>query len=84
MAMDVDEDEDATQRPKAAADFGIQVDFSSIDDEDPEEPTAALARLDKEISDKAAEIERMAPNMKAMERLVDSSCHDNDSAYVLS
>lgn len=70
--MDVDEDEDATQRPKAAADFGIQVDFSSIDDEDPEEPATALARLDKEISDKTAEIERMAPNMKAMERFVAS------------
>src|SRR6266568_408990 len=70
MAMDVDEDEDSTQRPKAAADYGIQVDFSSIDDEDPEDPAAALARLDKEINDKTAEIERMAPNMKAMERYV--------------
>ena len=75
MAMDVDEDEDATQRPKAAADFGIQVDFSSI--EDPEEPATALARLDKEISDKAAEIERMAPNIKAMERFV-ASCHADE------
>lgn len=68
MTMDVDEDENATQRPKAAVDFGIQVDFSSMDDEDPEEPAAAFARLDKEISDKIAEIERMAPNMRAMER----------------
>ena len=68
--MDIDEDENSTQRPKAAADFGIQVDFSSIDDEDPEDPAAALARLDKEINDKTAEIERMAPNMKAMERYV--------------
>lgn len=66
--MDIDEDENATQRPKATTDFGIQVDFTSIDDEDPEEPAAAFARLDKEISDKTAEIERMAPNMKAMER----------------
>jgi len=70
MAMDVDEDENSTQRPKAAADYGIQVDFSSIDDEDPEDPAAAQARLDKEINDKTAEIERMAPNMKAMERYV--------------
>jgi hypothetical protein len=44
--------------------------LSSIDDEDPEGPTAALARLDKEVSDKTAEIERMAPNMKAMEQYV--------------
>jgi len=68
--MDVDEDENSTQRPKAAADYGIEIDFSSIDDEDTEEPAVALARLDKEISDKAAEIDRMAPNMKAMERYV--------------
>jgi len=62
-------EENSTQRPKAAADYGIQVDFS-IDDEDPEDPAAALARLDKEVNDKTAEIERMAPNMKAMERYV--------------
>lgn len=66
--MDIDEDESGTQRPKEAADYGIQVDFSSIDEDDSEEPAVALARLDKEIHDKAAEIERMAPNMKAMER----------------
>ncbi|KAF8892810.1 hypothetical protein CPB84DRAFT_1816222 [Gymnopilus junonius] len=59
MAMDVDEDENETQRPKVAADYGIQ------------DPAETLSRLDKEIGDKAAEIERMAPNMKAMERLDD-------------
>ena len=31
----------------------------------------SLDELDKEIADKIAEIERMAPNMKAMERLDD-------------
>lgn len=68
MAMDVDEDENATQRPKVVADYGIQVDFSSIDEDSTEELNQTLSRLDKEISDKNAEIERMAPNMKAMER----------------
>lgn len=68
MAMDVDEDEDGTQRPKAVADYDIQIDFSSIDDEDSEDPATILARLDKGINEKSAEIERMAPNMKAMER----------------
>jgi structural maintenance of chromosome 1 len=68
MAMDVDDDEDGTQRPKAVADYDIQIDFSSIDDEDSEDPATILARLDKGITEKTAEIERMAPNMKAMER----------------
>lgn len=68
IAMDVDEDDNGTQRPKTVADYGIQVDFSSIDDEDPEEPAAILARLDKKIEEKSAEIDRMAPNAKALER----------------
>ena len=68
MAMDVDEDEDGTQRPKQVLDYGIQVDFESIDDDNLEDPGEAAARFDKEITEKTAEIERMAPNMKAMER----------------
>ncbi|PPQ70346.1 hypothetical protein CVT25_000126 [Psilocybe cyanescens] len=71
MAMDIDEDENGTQRPKVVADYGIQVDFDSIDQDGGEDPAQLLAKLDKEITDKIAEIERMAPNMKAMERLDD-------------
>jgi len=71
--MDVDGDEDGTQEPMAVDDYGIEVDFSSIDEDNDEDPAEALARMDKEITDKTLEIERMAPNMKAMERLV--SCH---------
>ncbi|KDR79797.1 hypothetical protein GALMADRAFT_241878 [Galerina marginata CBS 339.88] len=71
MAMDVDEDENGTQRPKVAADYGIQVDFEAIDEDSAENPADTFARLDKEIAEKASEIERMAPNMKAMERLDD-------------
>ena len=70
MAMDVDEDEDGTQRPKQVPDYGIQVDFESIDEDNLEDAGEAAARFDKEITDKTAEIERMAPNMKAMERSV--------------
>jgi structural maintenance of chromosome 1 len=70
MAMDVDEDEDGTQRPKQVLDYGIQVDFESIDEDNLEDPGEAAARFDKEITEKTAEIERMAPNMKAMERSV--------------
>jgi len=71
MAMDVDEDENGTQRPKQVLDYGIQVDFESIDEDNLEDPGEAAARFDKEITEKTAEIERMAPNMKAMERLDD-------------
>ncbi|EDR03647.1 condensin complex subunit SMC1 [Laccaria bicolor S238N-H82] len=72
VAMDVDEDEDGTQRPKVVADYGIEVDFESIeDDERSEDPADANARYDKEIANITAEIERMAPNMKAIERLDD-------------
>ena len=34
--MDVDEDEEGTQRPKRVADFGIEVDFDSLDDDERE------------------------------------------------
>jgi hypothetical protein len=34
--MDVDEDEDGTQHPKKVQDFGIEVNFESLDDEERE------------------------------------------------
>lgn len=34
--MDVDEDEDGTQRPKQVSNYGIEVDFESLDDEERE------------------------------------------------
>ncbi|KIM37018.1 hypothetical protein M413DRAFT_448746 [Hebeloma cylindrosporum] len=70
-AMDVDANEDGTQEPTTVHDYGIEVDFSSIDEDGDEDPSETLARMDKEIAEKAIEIERMAPNMKVMERLDD-------------
>jgi structural maintenance of chromosome 1 len=32
--MDVDEDEDGTQRPKTVQDYGIEVDFSLLEDDE--------------------------------------------------
>jgi structural maintenance of chromosome 1 len=32
--MDVDEDEDGTQRPKKIHDYGIEVDFEILDDDE--------------------------------------------------
>lgn len=68
--MDVDADEDGTQEPMSVDDYGIEVDFSSIDEDGDEDLAETLARLDKEITNKGVEIDRMAPNMKAMERRV--------------
>lgn len=34
VAMDVDEDEDGTQRPKQVQDYGIEVEFAALDDEE--------------------------------------------------
>lgn len=68
--MDVDEGEDGTQRPKQVLDYGIQVDFESNDEDNLEDPCEA-ARFDEEITEKTAEIGRMAPSiMKTMERSV--------------
>lgn len=36
MAMDVDEDEDGTQRPRETRDYGIEVDFEELDEDDRE------------------------------------------------
>ncbi|KAE9404591.1 condensin complex subunit SMC1 [Gymnopus androsaceus JB14] len=73
VAMDVDgDDEDGTQRPKAVQDYGIEVDFEDVGDDEREDGSPeALAELDAQITKLNAEIERIAPNMKAMERLDD-------------
>lgn len=67
--MDVDEDEDGTQAPKHVPDFGIEVNFETIDEDEREaDPAEAVADLDASITKLSADIEKMAPNMKAMER----------------
>ena len=72
VAMDVDEDESGTQPVKKAQDFGIEVDFQLLDDEEREDGSPeALARFDKQIANINTEIDKMAPNLKAMERLTD-------------
>ncbi|KAI0028569.1 cohesin complex subunit psm1 [Vararia minispora EC-137] len=70
VAMDVD---DSETQPKRVSDYGIEVDFSLLEDEEREDesPDARLKEFDADIAKLGAEIERMAPNMKAMERLDD-------------
>ena len=73
MAMDVDEDENGTQGPKAVADYGIEVNFDLLGDEERTgDPAEIVAQFDKEIASSNNDIERMAPNMKAIEKYVES------------
>ncbi|CAL1698943.1 unnamed protein product [Somion occarium] len=72
VAMDVDEDENTTQRPKRVPDYGVEVDFDALEEDEREaDVNEKLAELDTAISKLNADIERMAPNMKAMDRLDD-------------
>ncbi|CCO26639.1 Structural maintenance of chromosomes protein 1 AltName: Full=Chromosome segregation protein smc1 [Rhizoctonia solani AG-1 IB] len=69
--MDLD-DEDETQRAREVQDYGIEVDFDGLGDDERANGSAEIgAELDAEITRLTGEIERMAPNMKAMERLDD-------------
>ncbi|KAI0266211.1 cohesin complex subunit psm1 [Gloeopeniophorella convolvens] len=74
VAMDVDEEDegDSTQRPKRVSDYGIEVDFEALDENEREDASGeTLTEFDASISKLNAEIERMTPNMKAMDRLDD-------------
>lgn len=71
-SMQVDGDEDESERPNEVQDYGIEVDYSELEDEDMEDSSPeAAAHFDEEIAKATAEIERMAPNLKAVERLDD-------------
>ncbi|TFK73385.1 condensin complex subunit SMC1 [Pluteus cervinus] len=71
VAMDIDGEEDGT-RPKTTPTYGIDVDFDLLDEEEKEDGSAeAAAEFDGSIVKLNGEIERMAPNMKAMDRLED-------------
>ncbi|KAG6915096.1 hypothetical protein DXG01_013475 [Tephrocybe rancida] len=69
VGMDIDEDEDGTQQLKKVQDHGIEVDFENLDEDTRE--TGTVEDFDKEVAKLNAEIERMAPNLKAIERLDD-------------
>ncbi|PCH34989.1 cohesin complex subunit psm1 [Wolfiporia cocos MD-104 SS10] len=72
VAMDVDDDDSGTQQVKRIPDHGIEVDFESIDEDERQDGSAeALAEFDSSIAKLNSDIERMAPNLKAMDRLDD-------------
>ncbi|RYP73307.1 hypothetical protein DL771_003736 [Monosporascus sp. 5C6A] len=69
-AMDVDEAEDAYVTENAMNDFGIVVNFDQLDDDlkDPYDDSIE-EKLQEKISSLTTELEKLNPNMRAMERL---------------
>ncbi|KAL9940643.1 hypothetical protein V8E36_000131 [Tilletia maclaganii] len=68
--MDVDE---STQEPAEVKDYGIEVDFSELADAEKEDGGPEMERSFRDkINNVDLEIEKMSPNMKAVERLGDT------------
>jgi structural maintenance of chromosome 1 len=61
--MDVDEDEEGTQRPKQVQDYGIEVDFSSLEDD---ERTVRFGYANIQFSNMLRACLRMARQMLAL------------------
>ncbi|KLO14413.1 cohesin complex subunit psm1 [Schizopora paradoxa] len=71
VMMEVDDDE-GTQRPRRVNDYGIELDFDILDDDEKEDGSSETgAQMDSAIAKLNVEIERMAPNMKATDKYDD-------------
>lgn len=69
MQMDVDHD---SMRPTHTDDYGIEPDFDMLTDEDRETDSDEYgAEFETQIAKMKAELERVVPNMKAVDRLKD-------------
>ncbi|KAI0003629.1 RecF/RecN/SMC protein [Xylariaceae sp. FL0662B] len=69
-AMDIDDGDDAVLMEDAMNDYGIEIDFDQLDDDlkNPENENVE-DQLQEKISSLTAELEKLNPNMRAMERL---------------
>ncbi|KAI1079271.1 RecF/RecN/SMC protein [Whalleya microplaca] len=69
-AMDVDDGDDAGLMDDAMNDYGIEIDFDDLDDDlkNPDNENVE-EQLQEKISSLTAELEKLNPNMRAMERL---------------
>ncbi|CEQ42431.1 SPOSA6832_04230 [Sporobolomyces salmonicolor] len=71
--MDVDGPEDGTQNVFQANDYGVEVDFDELDDNEQEDGASAMEEnLLATIAKLQGEIDKMSVNLKAIERLGDS------------
>ncbi|WVQ78324.1 hypothetical protein IAT38_000409 [Cryptococcus sp. DSM 104549] len=68
---DVDmEDDEATQKPAEANDYGIEPDFEVLEEDDKKSNDEEVGReFESQIAKMKADLERLVPNMKAIERL---------------
>ncbi|KAH8804334.1 cohesin complex subunit psm1 [Flagelloscypha sp. PMI_526] len=70
VAMDVDETDEDLAKPKEIDDYGIEVDFDELDEDEKEDTMGEMAaKLEADMNKISAEIDKMAPNMKAVDRL---------------
>ncbi|KAI1864836.1 hypothetical protein JX265_004156 [Neoarthrinium moseri] len=86
-AMDVDEGGDADLMEDAMNDYGIEVDFDLLDEDlKDSEDDSVEERLQGQISSLTAELEKLNPNMRAMERLgvVEARLQSTDQEYEAS
>ncbi|WWC61082.1 uncharacterized protein I303_103660 [Kwoniella dejecticola CBS 10117] len=69
-AMDVDDE--GTQRAVETSDYGIEPDFDNLEDEDKENKSEEVGReFESQIAKLRADLEKVVPNMKAIDRLKD-------------
>lgn len=67
--MDVDGEEDETQQVLQVSDYGVKVDFEELEEDEEEDGSTAMEEtLLEAISKLQAEIDKMSPNLKAIER----------------
>ncbi|GAA5978729.1 hypothetical protein JCM11641_006157 [Rhodosporidiobolus odoratus] len=71
--MDVDGPESGTQNIYQPKTYGVEVDFEELDDDEQEDGSSSMEdQLLATVTKLQAELDKMAPNMKAIERLGDS------------
>lgn len=72
-AMDVDGDEAGTQRAAEVVDYGIKIDSALLASDEKEDDSDTMEKqLQEQVTELAAQLERMSPNVKAVDRLGDS------------
>ncbi|KAK9461324.1 RecF/RecN/SMC protein [Lipomyces oligophaga] len=85
-SIDAD-DAAASQMPPQTTDYGIVVDFDSLSDELKEDGRETVGeKLLKEVHDLTAELEKMTPNTKAVERLdeIEGKLQDTEDEFDLA
>ncbi|ORY27190.1 hypothetical protein BCR39DRAFT_538898 [Naematelia encephala] len=68
----MDIDDDGTLQPAKTKDYGVEPDFDELEEDDKENGSEEVGReFETQIAKMKADLERIAPNMKAVDRLAD-------------